>query len=116
MFTLYLVVVLVTATGTLAAAVADFLRTEWILGNMRKYGLPKSWIHPLGAVKAAGALGLLAGFAVPALGIAAAAGLVLYFAGAMLTVARARWYAHLVYPGVFLLLATGSLALRLIAP
>ncbi|WP_216208750.1 DoxX family protein [Amycolatopsis aidingensis] len=115
MFTAYLVVTLLTAAANLAAALADFLRAEWILGNMDAYGLPRSWINPLGVLKAAGALGLLAGFAVPALGIAAAAGLVLYFLGAMLTVARARWYRHLGYPGVFLLLAAGSLTLHLLA-
>lgn len=115
MFTAYVVVVLATAAANLAAAVADFLRAGWILGNMTKYGVPHSWLYPLGAAKAAGALGLLAGLVVPALGIAAAAGLVLYFVGAVVTVARARWYSHLPFPTIFLLLAAGSLALGLAA-
>ena len=44
----------------------------------------------------------------PAVGVAAAAGLVAYFVGAFVTVVRARWFSHLVFPGAFLLLAAGA--------
>lgn len=115
MSTAYIVVAVVTAAANIAAAVADFRRSAWILTNMTAYGIPHSRIHLLGAAKAAGALGLLAGFAVPVLGTVAAACLVLYFIGAVATVARARVYSHLPYPGVFLLLAAASLALNLAA-
>jgi hypothetical protein len=114
-FTAYVVVVVATVVSNIAAAIADFLRVPWILGNMSKYRVPHSWIYPLGIAKAVGALGVLAGLAVPAIGVAAAAGLVLYFIGAIVTVARARWYSHLAYPTLFLLLAIGSLVLRLAA-
>ncbi|GGS63823.1 hypothetical protein GCM10010156_23610 [Planobispora rosea] len=113
MFTAYVAVAVTTAASNIAAAIVDFARAEWILGNMSKYGVPHSWIYPLGVAKAAGALGLLVGIAVPAIGIAAATGLLLYFAGAVFTVARARWYSHLPYPALFLLLAAGSLTLQL---
>jgi hypothetical protein len=46
--------------------------------------LPRSWGPRLGTVLALGALGLLGGFALPLLGILAAAGLVLYFVGALI--------------------------------
>ena len=46
--------------------------------------VPRSWVPVLGALLAAGSLGLLAGFAVPLLGSLAAAGLVLYFLGALI--------------------------------
>lgn len=55
-----------------------------------KVGVPYSWIVPLGALLAAGAAGLLAGIAVPALGIVATAGLVLYFVGALMAHVRVR--------------------------
>ncbi|MGP3961395.1 DoxX family protein [Nonomuraea sp. 3N208] len=110
MFTTYVVVVVATGVSNIAAAIADFLRVKWILGNMSKYGVPHSWIYALGVAKAVGALGVLAGLAVRAIGVAAAAGLVLYFIGAVVMVARARWYSHLPYPTLFLLLAVGSLA------
>jgi hypothetical protein len=56
---------------------------------------------------------VVAGIAVPAVGVAAAAGLLLYFVGAVGTVVRSRWYSHLPFPALFLLLAGGCLALRL---
>lgn len=41
--------------------------------------VPRLWMVPLGMLLASGAAGLLAGFAVPELGTAAAIGLVIYF-------------------------------------
>jgi DoxX-like family len=107
-----LVVTVMAAAATSAAAAVDFARAEWVLANMTRLGIPHSWLFPLGALKAAGALGLLVGIGIRAIGIAASIGLVLYFIGAVFTVLRARWYAHLPNPSVFLLLAVGSLAAR----
>lgn len=45
------------------------------------------------------------------IGIAAAIGLVLYFLGAGVTVARARAYSHLVFPLIYMAPAVASLAL-----
>ena len=53
--------------------------------NMARTGVPESWMTMLGILKAAGALGLLAGFVVPPIGIAAAVGLILFFVGAIIT-------------------------------
>ncbi|MEV4893569.1 DoxX family protein [Nonomuraea sp. NPDC055795] len=111
MFTAYVVVVVVAAAFNFAAAAVDFARVKWVLANMDKYGVPRSWITWLGVAKVAGAVGLLAGLAVPAIGIAAAAGLALYFAGAVFAVARARVHADLPFPGIFLVLAVACLAL-----
>jgi hypothetical protein len=58
-------------------------------------------------------VGLLLGIAVPLIGIAASVGLILFFAGAIATVTRAHWHSHIPFPAGFLLLAAGSLALRL---
>jgi DoxX-like family len=113
MFATYVVVAAVAAAANGSAAGADFARSSWILGNMARYGVPRSWLYPLGAAKALGALGLLVGIAVPPIGMAAAAGLVLFFAGAIVTVLRAKVYSHIVYPTTFLLLAAGALVLRL---
>jgi hypothetical protein len=65
--------------------------------------------------KAAGAAGLLVGLFVPVIGVLAAIGLVLYFAGAVVTVVRARWYSHIPYPLVFLAPVAASMALRFAA-
>ena len=96
------------------AAAADFIRPRWLLANMTRAGVPRSWLLPLGALKAAGALGLLVGLGVPLLGVVAAGGLVLFFVGAILTHLRAHWYSFtLTLPAAFLLLAMGSLGLHL---
>lgn len=115
MHTAYIVIAAVAAAANAAAATVDFARAEWVLGNMTKYGVPHSWLFPMGALKAAGALGLLVGIGVPLIGVAASVGLVLYFLGALVTVMRTRWYSHIPYPATFLLLAAGALVVRLAA-
>lgn len=42
----------------------------------------------------------------------AAIGLILYFTGAVITVARARWYSHLAFPLIYAAPVVASLALR----
>jgi hypothetical protein len=113
MFTAFVIVIVAAAAADTFAAIVDFLRPQWVLDNMTKWGGSHSWLFTLGALKAAGALGLLAGIGVPLIGIAAAIGLVLFLTGAIAVVIRARWYSHLPWPATYLLLAIGSLALRL---
>ena len=60
-------------------------------------GVPRTWWPWLGIAKALGAVGLVVGLAVPAIGIAAA-GLVAYFLGAMVTIVRAGVPSHLPFP------------------
>jgi hypothetical protein len=112
MFSAYVVVTVLAAATTAFAATADFIHPQWLLANMAKVGVPRSWLFPLGALKAAGALGLLVGLGVPLVGVVAAVGLVLFFVGAILTHIRAHWYSFS-YPVAFLLPAVGSLGLRL---
>jgi hypothetical protein len=115
MFTAYVVVTVLTAAANTLAATVDFTRPAWLLGNMGKARVPQSWLFPLGALKAAGALGLLVGIAVPPLGVAASVGLVLFFIGALITHVRARYW-DIAPPVAFLLLAVGSLVLRVASP
>jgi hypothetical protein len=70
------------------------------------------WWPWLGTAKAAGAAGLLIGLLVPVIGVIPGIGLALYFAGAAITVVRARWYSHIPYPLLYLVPVVGSLALR----
>jgi DoxX-like family len=111
----YLFVTGLTAAITVQAAALDFMRAERVVTNMDNYGVPRSWLFPLGSLKAAGAIGLLIGIAVPLIGIAAAVGLVIYFIGAIVTVVRAHWYSHLRYPAPFLVLSAGSLVLGVVS-
>jgi hypothetical protein len=111
LFTVYVVVTVLTAAANTFAATVDVTRPEWLLGTMAKARVPQSWLFSLGALKAAGALGVLAGIGAPLLGIAASAGLVLFFIGALMTHFRARYW-DIAPPVAFLLLAAGSLVLR----
>jgi hypothetical protein len=108
-----LIVMVLAAAANTYAAVNDFTRPAWIVDNMKKLGIRERWLPTLGILKALGALGLLAGIRFPLLGVAAAAGLVLFFVGAMVTVFRARWYAHAPFPLAWLALAVAALVLRL---
>ena len=111
MSTAYVVVAVLTAAANAYAATVDFTRPEWLLRNMAKARVPQAWLRSLGALKAAGALGVVLGIGVPLLGVAASVGLVLFFIGALITHVRARYWD--IAPAVaFLLLAVGSLVLR----
>jgi hypothetical protein len=90
---------------------AIFFRAAFVVGPLAEYGVPRSTWNLLGAAKLAGAVGLLAGYAVPAVGVAAAIGLVLYFAGAVVTVLRARAYGHIPFPLLYMAPAVAVLAL-----
>ena len=66
----------------------------------------------MGAVKLAGAAGLVVGLlGLRALGIAAAVGLILFFVGAVVTHLRAHVLYNIAFPGAFLCLSAASLAL-----
>jgi hypothetical protein len=112
MFSAYIVVTLLAAAANIFSATLDFVRYKQILINMARVGVPESWITMLGILKAAGALGLLIGIGVPLIGTLAAAGLTLFFIGAIITHLRAHDYSFGLAV-VFLLLAVAALILRL---
>jgi hypothetical protein len=115
MDTAYVLIPLTTAIITTGIAVADFIPARFVLANSAEVGVPRSWLPALGAVKLAGAVGLVVGLVgVGALGIAAAAGLVLFFVGAVVTHLRAGVLYNIAFPGGFLLLSTASLALMVV--
>lgn len=112
MFTAYIAVTVLAASANIWAATNDFRRLEWITANLDRLKVPRSWLPTLGILKVLGGIGLLAGLVAPWVGIAAAVGLVLFFISACASAVRVRWYQHLVYPTVWLLLAASSLVLR----
>jgi len=112
MFIAYIIVTVLAAAANFFSATLDFIRYQQVLINMARAGVPESWITMLGALKAAGALGLLVGIGVPLIGTAAAIGLVLFFVSAVVTHLRAHDYSFGLAV-VFLLLAVAALVLRL---
>lgn len=112
--TLYLATITVTAVITIAIAVADFIPAPFVLANSAQVGVPRSWLPMLGGLKLAGGAGLLIGLAgVPLIGPAAAAGLVAFFIGAVVTHLRAGVWHNIGFPAVYLVLSTASLVMLL---
>ena len=115
MSTAYSVVTILAAAMVGYSAAAVFFRARWVVQGLTDYSVPNSWWPWLGTAKAAGAAGLLVGLFVSVIGIMAEIGLVLYFAGAVVTVVRARWYSHIPYPLVFVAPVVAAMALRFAA-
>lgn len=114
MSSVYVVVVAITALANVAIAIADYARAEFVLANSAEVGVPRSWLPLLATAKLAGAAGLVLGLAAaPGLGVAAAVGLVAFYVGAVAAHLRARVFYNLAFPGLYLALATASLALAL---
>ncbi|MEV5712496.1 DoxX family protein [Amycolatopsis mediterranei] len=111
MTTAHLIVTVAAAVWVGFSAVSMFARAKWVVEPITEYGVPQSWWNPLATAKAAGAAGLLAGLFWPPIGVAAAIGLVLYFGGALVTVAKARAYSHLAFPVLYLAPVVASLVL-----
>ncbi|OBC02584.1 DoxX family protein [Mycobacterium sp. 852002-40037_SCH5390672] len=115
MNTALVVITLMTAAITAAMAVADFVPARFVLANSAQVGVPRSWLPALGAVKLAGAAGIVIGLlGLRELGIAAAAGLVLFFVGAVVTHLRAHVLYNIAFPGAYLCLSAASLALMVV--
>ena len=83
MFAAHVTVTVLASIFTGFAAVIYLIGHEYPKAQADMKRIPRSWVPVLGMLLAAGSLGLLAGFAVPLLGTLAAAGLVLYFVGAL---------------------------------
>jgi hypothetical protein len=111
----YVAVTVVAAIAYAFAAVLNFTHNKSVAETAERLRVPVSWQVPLGFLLAAGSLGLLAGFAVPALGTAAACGLVLYFlcaAGAHIRARDTRLLAWVNW-AAFFSLAVAALVLGL---
>jgi hypothetical protein len=111
MFTAYLIITLLAVAANLFSAMCDFVRYKQVSIAIARAGVPESWMTMLGALKAAGALGLLVGIGMPLIGTVAAIGLMLFFVGAIITHLRARDYSFGLAV-VFFLLAVAALVLR----
>jgi NAD/NADP transhydrogenase alpha subunit len=115
MFTAYVVLTFMTIAANAFSGVAALVHWKRILPGMAGAGVPESWLTTLGALKTAGAVGLLLGLVgVAFIGTAAATGLVLFFVGAIVAHLRARDYSRQLGLAVgFFLLALATLVLGL---
>jgi hypothetical protein len=112
-FIAYVVIAVLLSLMLLMSARGDITRDPKITEPLKAIGVPDSWFLPLGLVKIAGALGLLAGIVYRPLGIAAAIGVVLYFLGAVITHLRAGDKKGVGTPAAIMLVAVAPLVLGL---
>ncbi|MEU2236996.1 DoxX family protein [Streptomyces vietnamensis] len=106
--------IVVTAVAAFMAGFSGasiFFKAKFVVEPLAQYGVPRAMWNWLGAAKAAGAVGLIVGFYVPVIGTLAAIGLILYFAGAVITVIRARAYGHAPFPLIYMAPAVAALVL-----
>jgi hypothetical protein len=90
MHIIYVVITILAALANSYAAFLNFIGAKSVKLVADNVQVSQKWMIPFGVLLAAGALGLLVGFAIPLLGTAAAVGLVLYFACAMSAHMRVR--------------------------
>lgn len=110
MFVTYVVVTIAAVLANGAVAVADLRRMPAAVENAATVGVPRSWVVPLGLPKVAAVGGLLLGLAgLRWLGVAAAAGLVVFFACAVAVHVHKRVFRTLAFPLAFFALAVASL-------
>ncbi|MCP2299203.1 DoxX-like family protein [Nocardia amikacinitolerans] len=112
MFALYVTLTTLTALAAATGAWMNFVRHPIPVAAAKEVRVPQTWMLPLGSLLAAGALGLVAGFAIPLVGIAAATGLVLYFIGAVIAHLRVADF-HLGRVSTALALTVATLAATL---
>lgn len=113
MFVAYVIIALVLGVLLPFSASMKFRRAPQIVESLGKIGVPDAWFPRLGALEAAGGLGLVVGIWWAPLGIAAAIGLVLYFLGAVSFHVRGKDLPGLPPAAVILVLSIAALVLRL---
>jgi hypothetical protein len=113
MFIAYLVAAILLAAVLAVSARGKVTGDQRVTATLVTVGVPQNWYRYLAGCEAAGALGLLVGLAVPAIGIAAAAGVVLYFVGAAIAHLRAHDGKGLSPPLSLLTIALAALVLRI---
>jgi hypothetical protein len=79
MHIVYVLIMIVAALAYAYAACLNFIGAESVKIVADKVQVSHKWMIPFGVLLASGAVGLIIGVAVPALGTAAAVGLVVYF-------------------------------------
>ena len=112
MFVAYVVVTVLLVAVLVGSAIGKLTRQPKLVEAIESVGLSADRLPQLAALEILGAVGLLVGFAVPLIGIAAAVGVIGYFVGAIFFHARAGHTAEVAAPAVILLIAVTALVLR----
>jgi hypothetical protein len=100
------------AVALVGSAMAKLRRMEQVVVPITSVGVPLEWFPFLAGLELLGAAGLVIGLAVPAIGIAAAIGVMLYFVGAVVAHLRAG-DSTIAAPAFLAFMALGALILRI---
>ncbi len=112
MFIAYAVVGSVLALALLGSAYAKLAGNKQVVAGLTGIGVPLGMFPFLATCETAGAIGLLIGLWYAPLGVAAAAGVVVYFIGAVGAHLRKRDFKGMPNALVMLILAVAALTLR----
>jgi hypothetical protein len=96
----------------LGSAAGKLTKHPKVVESLGKGGVPSSWHPRLAAAEIACAVGMVLGLWVPALGVAAAVGVVLYFVGAVIAHVRVS-DNEVAAPIVFIVLSVIVIVLRI---
>ncbi|GEM30618.1 membrane protein [Nocardia neocaledoniensis NBRC 108232] len=107
MLALYIALTALTALLMAAGSWMGYTHHPIPVAAAAKVGVPHSWMFPIATCLGAAALGLLTGFVLPPVGVAASAGLILYFIGAVIAHLRVGDHA-LSQPLAFLALSAAT--------
>ena len=111
MFIAYAIVASVLSLALVGSAVGKLTKNPKIVESISGVGVPLNWLPLLALAELAGAAGLIIGLWVPALGIAAGVGVVLYFLGAVIAHLRVK-HNDIAPPLVLGLVAVATIVLR----
>ncbi|MBB4687124.1 DoxX family protein [Amycolatopsis jiangsuensis] len=109
----YIVVAVVFAAVLIASGAGKLAGAKQIVENLTRVDVPRKAFPPLAACEFAGAAGLIAGIWVPALGIAAAIGVLLYFLLAVARHVQKKDANGMTPAAVLLILSVAVLVLRI---
>ena len=109
MLAAYVTFTCLAALACAYATYASFTHARFVADTAQRLSLPELLMAPFGALLGMAGAGLLAGFALPVLGIAAASGLIVYFVTALATHLRARDF-QITWALTYLALAVAALA------
>ncbi len=112
----YLVVTMIAIAFDGFSGVSALVHFAPIIPPMQRAGVPLSWLtFPIGTLKTVGTLGLIVGLWVPAIGLAAAAGLTVFFVCAVYTHVLANDISgQFTFGGFLLALNSATFALTLV--
>ena len=99
-----IIVGLIVSVMCLGSAIADFKKNPQIVASLTHLGVNTDRMSTLGALKLLGVIGVIIGFWVTAIGVAAGIGLALYFIGAIAFHVRAKDNAKNTFPALLLLI------------